>query len=51
MNPIKFYVSFLCAISLLHDRVVTGQNRLVKFAPLLEYMIKQHADTVIESDY
>lgn len=41
---------FLCAISSLKNRFVTGQNRFLKYAPFVEHLIKQKADTIIESD-
>lgn len=50
MNLIKYCVLLFCAISSLRNRYVTGQNRLAKFAPFVEYLIKQKADIVVESE-
>lgn len=37
--------------SVLAAKIVTGQNRFLRYAPMVERMIKQRADRTIESEF
>jgi hypothetical protein len=45
------YIALVLCATVLKTKVVTGQNGFVKYAPFVEYIIKQRADLQIESEY
>lgn len=42
---------FIIAIGFTKIKIAIAQNKFVAFAPFVERLIKQKADTIVESEY
>lgn len=47
---LKTNLVFTIVIAFVTTKIALAQNRFVAFAPLVERLIKQQADTIIESE-